>query len=63
MGGEHFNVIDAKHSQPGSCVMELLKTMTYFRCLPPTESYQCQLVFVRSFQAASGTNGSQWYQC
>ena len=38
--------------------MELLKTMTYFRCLPPTESYQWQLIFVRSFQTANGTNGT-----
>ena len=30
--------------------------MTYFRCLPPTESYQWQLIFVRSFQTANGTN-------
>ena len=36
--------------------MELLKTMTYVGCLPPTESYQWQLIFVRSFQTANGTN-------
>ena len=32
----------------------------YFRCLPPIESYQWQLIFVRSFQTANGTNGNQW---
>ena len=37
--------------------MKLLKTMIYFRCLPPIESYQLQLILVRSFQTASGTNG------
>ena len=37
--------------------MKLLKMMTYFRCLSPIESYQLQLIFVRSFQTASGTNG------
>ena len=41
-------------------ITELLKTMTYFRCLPPTESYQWQLIFVRRFQTATGTNGNQW---
>ena len=40
-------------------IMELLKTMTYFRCLPPTESYQWQLIFM-SFQIVNGTNGNQW---
>ena len=40
--------------------MELLKPMTYVGCLPPTESYQWQLIFVWSFQTASGTNGNQW---
>ena len=36
--------------------MELLKTMTYVGCLSPTESYQWQLLFVRSFQTANGTD-------
>ena len=36
--------------------------MTYFHCLPPTESYQWQLIFVRRFRlpmvpmATNGTN-------
>ena len=45
---------------PVSVIMELLKPMTYVGCLPPTESYQWQLIFVRSFQTANGTNGNQW---